>query len=204
MSPSAAGLAATTDRSFAELRRRESSGDFDVRAAVETLSADELVIMFLPLAKRLAARYDDEDTYSDALVGLVKAANQYDPNRGSFAHYATMIIRQTMMRGHQARTPQPMTEPFAKDDDPDDPDDMHEPIDERTVTEDETEQAELVRVAVATRLAGLPDEEADALAAEAEFYLARDGSQAGAAALARQMRQAVTAASAQSSKTPIA
>src|SRR3954453_5252566 len=55
---------------------------------------DELVVRFMPLARQLAARYRHageplEDLVQVACVGLIKAVDRYDPDRGSgFTRYA--------------------------------------------------------------------------------------------------------------------
>jgi RNA polymerase sigma-B factor len=55
---------------------------------------DELVVRFMPLARQLAARYRHageplEDLVQVACVGLIKAVDRYDPERGSgFTRYA--------------------------------------------------------------------------------------------------------------------
>jgi RNA polymerase sigma-B factor len=63
-----------------------------------TSSRDQLVREFLPLARRLATRYRHtseslEDLTQVAYVGLVLAADRYDPERGvSFTSYAIPTI----------------------------------------------------------------------------------------------------------------
>jgi RNA polymerase sigma-B factor len=65
---------------------------------VQTPSRDDLVRQYLPLARRLAARYRHsseplEDLTQVACVGLVLAAERYDPARGvSFTSYAIPTI----------------------------------------------------------------------------------------------------------------
>ena len=55
---------------------------------------DELVVRFMPLARQLAARYRHageplEDLVQVACVGLIKAVDRYDPDRGNgFTRYA--------------------------------------------------------------------------------------------------------------------
>jgi RNA polymerase sigma-B factor len=55
---------------------------------------DKLVVRFMPLARQLAARYRHageqlEDLVQVACVGLIKAVDRYDPERGSgFTRYA--------------------------------------------------------------------------------------------------------------------
>ncbi len=78
----------------------------------------------MPLAKRLAGRYrhtDEprEDLEQVACVGLVKAIDRYDPERGPFAHYAvpTMIgelKRHLRDKRWGMRVPRPLQERFLK------------------------------------------------------------------------------------------
>src|SRR4051794_20814697 len=58
---------------------------------------DEFVSKALPFARRLARRYrgrgePTEDLEQVARLGLVKAVNRYDPERGSFTAYAIVTI----------------------------------------------------------------------------------------------------------------
>jgi RNA polymerase sigma-B factor len=68
------------------LLRYHRSGDLEAR--------DELVLRFMPLARQLAARYRHageplEDLVQVACVGLIKAVDRYDPERGNgFTRYA--------------------------------------------------------------------------------------------------------------------
>lgn len=68
------------------LVRYHRTGDLDAR--------DELVVRFMPLARQLAARYRHggeplEDLVQVACVGLIKAVDRYDPERGKgFTRYA--------------------------------------------------------------------------------------------------------------------
>jgi RNA polymerase sigma-B factor len=68
------------------LARYHESGDLEAR--------DELVVRFMPLARQLAARYRHageplDDLAQVACVGLIKAVDRYDPERGSgFTRYA--------------------------------------------------------------------------------------------------------------------
>jgi RNA polymerase sigma-B factor len=68
------------------LVRYHRSGDLDAR--------DELVVRFMPLARQLAGRYRHageplEDLVQVACVGLIKAVDRYDPERGNgFTRYA--------------------------------------------------------------------------------------------------------------------
>jgi RNA polymerase sigma-B factor len=68
------------------LARYHESGDLEAR--------DEFVVRFMPLARQLAARYRHageplEDLVQVACVGLIKAVDRYDPERGNgFTRYA--------------------------------------------------------------------------------------------------------------------
>jgi RNA polymerase sigma-B factor len=68
------------------LARYHHEGDLDAR--------DALVVRFMPLARQLAARYRHageplEDLVQVACVGLIKAVDRYDPDRGNgFTRYA--------------------------------------------------------------------------------------------------------------------
>ena len=68
------------------LWRYHSDGDLDAR--------ESLVLRFMPLARQLASRYRHageplEDLVQVACVGLLKAIDRYDPERGAgFARYA--------------------------------------------------------------------------------------------------------------------
>ena len=68
---------------------------------IASASPEELAQHFMPLAQRLAAnvRKDCADTQADAYLGLVRAAEHYDPAKGRFAPYATLWIRQAITRG---------------------------------------------------------------------------------------------------------
>jgi RNA polymerase sigma-B factor len=68
------------------LRRYHRDGDLDAR--------EELVVRFMPLARQLASRYRHsgeplDDLAQVACVGLLKAVDRYDPERGTgFTRYA--------------------------------------------------------------------------------------------------------------------
>lgn len=68
------------------------------RRAADPRSRDELVERFLPLARRLARRYDAtgrcfDDLYQVACLALVNAVDRYDPSRGvAFSSYAVPTV----------------------------------------------------------------------------------------------------------------
>ena len=68
---------------------------------IAVASPQELAQAFMPLARNMAAkaRPNCEDTEGDAFVGLVKASQHYDPNKGPFYPYAMLWIRQAITRG---------------------------------------------------------------------------------------------------------
>jgi len=98
------------------LLRRCSDGD---RAARE-----ELIRHFTPLAYRLASRYratgeSREDLEQVACLGLIKAVDGYDPDRGPFSRYAVPTILGELKRhfrdkGWTMRVPRSLQERFLK------------------------------------------------------------------------------------------
>ncbi len=95
-----------------QLLRRYHSGDVGAR--------EELVHRFLPLTRRLAARYrhsgeSQEDLEQVASLGLIKAIDRYDPDLGSFVRYAVPNIMGELKRhfrdkGWSMRVPRSMQE----------------------------------------------------------------------------------------------
>jgi RNA polymerase sigma-B factor len=86
---------------------------------------DELVETFMPLARRLAARYRGdwepvEDLEQVASLGLVKALDRFDPSRGvAFSSYAVPTIlgelkRHFRDRGWSVRFPRDLQERIAR------------------------------------------------------------------------------------------
>ncbi|MDG4766290.1 SigB/SigF/SigG family RNA polymerase sigma factor [Solwaraspora sp. WMMD406] len=72
-------------------------------------SREELVQLALPFAGRLARRYRGrgeplEDLEQVARLGLVKAVDRYDPERGSFTAYAAVTITGEIKRHFRDRT----------------------------------------------------------------------------------------------------
>jgi RNA polymerase sigma-B factor len=77
----------------------------DRRARAER---EALIESNLPLARRLARRYrhsgeSDDDLEQVAYLGLVKAAERYDPDRGPFASYAAPTILGELRRHFRDR-----------------------------------------------------------------------------------------------------
>lgn len=107
---SAAGLPVSEER----LLRRYQSGDIRAR--------EELVHRFLPLTKRLAARYrhtgeSQDDLEQVASMGLIKAIDRYDPDLGPFVRYAVPNIMGELKRhfrdkGWGVRVPRSVQERF--------------------------------------------------------------------------------------------
>ncbi|HEV2998660.1 MAG TPA: sigma-70 family RNA polymerase sigma factor, partial [Solirubrobacteraceae bacterium] len=92
-----------TGPSDAELFRRAHE-DGDVRAR------ELLVERYLPLARRLARRYQNtegslEDLVQVASIGLLKATDRFDPKRGiAFSSYAVPTILGELKRHFRDRT----------------------------------------------------------------------------------------------------
>jgi RNA polymerase sigma-B factor len=74
------------------------------------MDRDALVQRFLPLARRLAARYTRggepfDDVFQVACIGLVKAVDRYDPTRGmAFSSYAVPTIVGEIKRYYRDKT----------------------------------------------------------------------------------------------------
>ncbi|MFB8000350.1 SigB/SigF/SigG family RNA polymerase sigma factor [Streptomyces sp. NPDC056002] len=67
------------------------------------LLCEEIVETWLPVAHRIAGRFDGkgesiEDLRQVAAIGLIKAINNYDPRRGPFEPYAVPTIRGELRR----------------------------------------------------------------------------------------------------------
>jgi RNA polymerase sigma-B factor len=95
------------------LLRYHRDDDLDAR--------EQLVVRFMPLARQLASRYRHageplEDLVQVACVGLIKAVDRYDPDRGSgFARYAVPTMLGELKRhfrdkGWALRVPRPTQE----------------------------------------------------------------------------------------------
>jgi RNA polymerase sigma-B factor len=107
---------ATAHPSDQSLFRRYAEGDLDARAAI--------VERYMPLARRLAARYRRsgearEDLEQVAYVGLLKTIDRFEPEAGSFIGYAIPSIRGELKRhfrdkGWGMRVPRPVQERWLK------------------------------------------------------------------------------------------
>ncbi len=95
------------------LQRYHRDEDLDAR--------EQLVVRFMPLARQLASRYRHageplEDLVQVACVGLLKAVDRYDPERGSdFTRYAVPTMLGELKRhfrdkGWALRVPRPTQE----------------------------------------------------------------------------------------------
>jgi RNA polymerase sigma-B factor len=99
-------------RSERQLLRMSHDGDIGAR--------EELVHRFLPLTRRLAGRYrhsglSQDDLEQVASLGLIKAIDRYDPDRGPFVRYAAPNIvgelkRHFRDRGWDLRIPRSLQE----------------------------------------------------------------------------------------------
>lgn len=98
------------------MRTEQSTAELDTAAErYATLAADdpearaELVRACLPLAHRLALRYSGrgepfDDLEQAARLGLVKAVDRYDPQRGSFTAFAVITMLGELRRHFRDRT----------------------------------------------------------------------------------------------------
>jgi RNA polymerase sigma-B factor len=87
---------------YAERRKHASRAEIDV-------AREDLVRYCLPFAGRLARRYRGRGEYLEDLeqvarLGLVKAVDRYDPERGSFTAYAVITISGELKRHFRDRT----------------------------------------------------------------------------------------------------
>lgn len=79
----------------------------------EVNNIEQLVQNHLPLARSCAAKFaqvgqraEDTEAYSDALLGLFKAAQTYNVSRGEFSTWAVTIIKNTMAGEFKTRSRQ--------------------------------------------------------------------------------------------------
>jgi RNA polymerase sigma-B factor len=90
-----------------EERRRELLAAY--AADRDTVDRDEIVREYLPLVRALARRYAGrneqlEDLVQVGCIGLVKALDRYDPERGRFSTYAVPTIVGEIKRHFRDRT----------------------------------------------------------------------------------------------------
>jgi RNA polymerase sigma-B factor len=96
----------------------------DAAGGLRVALRDDLVVRAAPIARRLARRYRDrgeplEDLEQVALVGLLKAVDGYDPERGSFGGYLLSTVsgelkRHFRDRGWNVRVPRRVQELVAQ------------------------------------------------------------------------------------------
>jgi RNA polymerase sigma-B factor len=112
------GDAPSVDTPSGPARRRhddapDTASDFARLAALEDgperdALRDELVAAWLPMAHRIAGRFRDrgeslEDLRQVAALGLVKAIDRFDPDRGAFESYAVPTITGEVKRHFRDR-----------------------------------------------------------------------------------------------------
>ena len=84
------------------LIRRDRSGPIDAEMKPNAEQHVGLVHMW---ARRMAPVGDREDYVQDGMVGLLRALDAFDPEKGfKFSTYASYWIRQAMQRGAQTRS----------------------------------------------------------------------------------------------------
>ncbi|KOV53974.1 RNA polymerase sigma factor [Streptomyces sp. AS58] len=108
----------TSDRSAASRRRRHDDAPDTARLFTRLHGLeegperdavrDELVTVWLPMAHRIAGRFRDrgeslEDLRQVAALGLVKAIDRYDPDRGAFESYAVPTVTGEVKRHFRDR-----------------------------------------------------------------------------------------------------
>jgi RNA polymerase sigma-B factor len=104
--PSARGTAREDFDELAERYAAERRAGDDARTR---RARDEMICAVLPLAERLARRYRGgaeplADLEQVARLGLVKAVDRYDPERGSFTAYAVHTVMGELKRHLRDRT----------------------------------------------------------------------------------------------------
>ncbi|WP_367047612.1 SigB/SigF/SigG family RNA polymerase sigma factor [Streptomyces sp. Je 1-332] len=90
-----------TEAAFARLATLEGGPEYD-------LLCEEIVTAWLPMAHRLASRFRNkgenlEDLRQVAAMGLIKAVNRYEPERGAFESYAVPTITGELRRHFRDR-----------------------------------------------------------------------------------------------------
>jgi RNA polymerase sigma-B factor len=96
----------------------------DAAGGLRVALRDDLVVRAAPIARRMARRYRDrgeplEDLEQVALVGLLKAVDGYDPERGAFGGYLLSTVagelkRHFRDRGWNVRVPRRLQELVAQ------------------------------------------------------------------------------------------
>jgi len=92
-----------------EIDLDEQAVQFDARLAADPSARADFVRLCLPLARRLAHRYRGRgEPFADleqvARLGLVKAVDRYDPERGSFTAFAIITILGELRKHFRDRT----------------------------------------------------------------------------------------------------
>ncbi|MEV0523463.1 SigB/SigF/SigG family RNA polymerase sigma factor [Streptomyces sp. NPDC050439] len=90
-----------TAAAFAHLATLDGGPEYD-------LLCEEIVTAWLPMAHRLASRFRNkgenlEDLRQVAAMGLIKAVNRYEPERGAFESYAVPTITGELRRHFRDR-----------------------------------------------------------------------------------------------------
>ncbi|HEY6888619.1 MAG TPA: SigB/SigF/SigG family RNA polymerase sigma factor [Solirubrobacter sp.] len=109
----------------ADPRRLREEHDLFVRLAADPAARTAIVERFMPLARRLARRYehgreDLDDLEQVAAIGLLKAIDRFDPERGvTFTTFAFPTIlgelkRHFRDRGWAVRVPRPLQDRVAR------------------------------------------------------------------------------------------
>jgi RNA polymerase sigma factor (sigma-70 family) len=93
----------STDRRSGELCQRiQADGDRDAMAELVSLH----VGLVTSIVKRFCRDWDGaihEDLHSEGVIGLMTAAQSYDPNRTAFATYATHCVRRNVQEAWHNR-----------------------------------------------------------------------------------------------------
>lgn len=90
-----------TEAAFVRLATLDGGPEYD-------LLCEEIVTAWLPMAHRLASRFRNkgenlEDLRQVAAMGLIKAVNRYEPERGAFESYAVPTITGELRRHFRDR-----------------------------------------------------------------------------------------------------